>query len=271
MSTDPLGTEPAVSIVLPTYNRAALLGRSIQSVLRQSYTDFELIVIDDGSTDETSGVVAGFRETRLRYFALARNMGAGAARNVGIQLARGKFLAFQDSDDEWQPSKLSRQMSAFERGSARLGVVYSDMHRVLRDGRTTYFAAPRIRSGRLINYASWFYQVCNIGIQSTVIRRECLDEVGHFNEDLPALEDLEMFIRLSRRYDFQHLREPLVKYYETQGVSKDRYAGWVSRRLMLKLFYKELLTHNPAFLFKEALWLCATRRRAARARRADYS
>lgn len=261
-------TGPAVSVVLPTYNRAPLLGRSIRSVLGQSYEDFELIVVDDGSTDETAAVVAGFRDPRVRYVALSGNRGAGAARNVGIRMARGRFLAFQDSDDEWLPSKLAKQMSVFERGPSGLGVVYTDMQNVLRDGTTTYFPAPNVLPGRLVNSALRFYQVSNLGIQSTLIRREYLDEVNHFNEELPALEDLEMFIRLSRRCAFHHLREPLVKYYDTQGLSKDRYAKWVSRKVILRLYYKELLARNPAFLFKEALWLCATWGLAERARRA---
>jgi len=264
------GIAPAVSIVIPTYNRAELLGRAIRSVLGQSFTDFELLVVDDGSTDGTSGVVANFRDGRIRYIPLARNTGAGAARNAGIRVARGQFVAFQDSDDEWLPGKLAKQMSAFERGTARLGVVYSDMQRVLGDGTTKYFAAPGISSHRLINPDIRFYQVSNLGIQSAVIRREYLDEVGPFNESLPALEDLEMFIRLSRRCDFQHLREPLVRYYDTQGISQDRYAGWVSRKLLLKLFFKELLTRHPSFLFKEAFWLCATLHKAARAKYAVY-
>lgn len=261
------GRHPAVSIVLPTYNRAPLLGRSIRSVLGQSYRDYELLVVDDGSTDETSGVVADFSDRRIRYLALERNAGAGAARNVGIRAARGKFLAFQDSDDEWVPSKLAEQMSAFDRGPARLGAVYSDMQKIFSDRGPVYFAAPAVLPGRFINPANRFYQVGNIGIQSSVIKREYLNEAGYFNEDLPALEDLELFIRLSKRCDFQHIRRPLVKYYDTQGISKDTHALWVSRKLILKLYYKELLRRDPAFVFGEALWLCATRRRAARARR----
>lgn len=126
VSTDPTGSaiNPTVSVVIPTYNRAALLGRSIRSVLGQSYKDFELIVIDDGSTDETSHVVADFADPRIRYLPLPHNTGAGAARNAGVRVARGKFLAFQDSDDEWLPSKLAKQISAFESGPARLGMVY---------------------------------------------------------------------------------------------------------------------------------------------------
>jgi len=213
MATHPprLSINPAVSVVLPTYNRAALLGRAIRSVLGQSYKDFELLVIDDGSTDETSDVLAGFRDRRIRYISLPHNTGAGAARNVGIRTARGKFLAFQDSDDEWMPSKLAKQMSTFERGPVRLGMVYSDMQRIWGDGTATYFAAPSVESNRLINPAVRFYQVVNLGIQSTVIKREHLDAAGHFNENLPAFEDLEMFIRLSKRCDFHLLREPLVR------------------------------------------------------------
>jgi glycosyltransferase involved in cell wall biosynthesis len=258
--------EPAVSVVIPTYNRAPLLGRAIRSVLGQCFEDFEVIVVDDGSTDETAAVVAAFGDPRVRYVRLARNTGAGAARNAGIRLARGKFLAFQDSDDEWLPSKLSKQMSEFARGPEGLGVVYSDMQRVWGDGTTTYLAAPTVLSGRLVGGVR-FYQVCDLGVQSTVIRREWLDAAGHFNEELPALEDLEMFIRLSRLCAFQRLREPLVRYHDTQGLSKDRYAKWVSRKVILRLYYKELLARNPAFVFKEALWLCATWGLAERARR----
>lgn len=262
------GSDPAVSVVLPTYNRAPLLGRAIRSVLGQSYGDFELIVVDDGSTDGTAGVVAGFGDRRVRFLQLKRNAGAGAARNAGIRTARGRFLAFQDSDDEWEPSKLSEQMAAFERGPASLGVVYSDMRKILGDGTQKSFPAPSVPPGSFIDPATRFYQVGNIGIQSALIRREHLDAAGHFNEELPALEDLELFIRLSRRCDFRRVRRPLVKYYDTHGISKDRHAIWVSRRLILKLYYRELLRRDPAFVFGEALWLCATRHTAVRARRA---
>jgi glycosyltransferase involved in cell wall biosynthesis len=263
------GSNPVVSVVLPTYNRASLLNRAIRSVLAQSYSNFELIVIDDGSTDETYVVMNGFRDRRIRYISLEHNTGAAAARNVGIRMARGKFLAFQDSDDEWLPTKLAKQMSAFRCGSRRLGVVYSDMEKILSDGTVNYFAAPDVPSSRLINPAIRFYQVGNLGIQSAVIKRECLDAAGHFNESLPAFEDLEMFIRLARQCEFHRIEEPLVRYHDTQGISKDLYAAWRSRRLMLKLYYKEILTHSPAFLVYESVWLFRTQLKAARARRGE--
>jgi glycosyltransferase involved in cell wall biosynthesis len=250
---------PTVSVVIPTYNRAALIARSLHSVLNQSYRDFEVIVVDDGSTDETAGVVAGFRDQRITYTRLARNTGAGAARNVGIQASKGKFLAFQDSDDEWLPEKLSKHMLVFAQGSPKLGVVYSDKQRLLKNGTTRYHESPAIVPGRLVNPTTQFYQVFRLGIQSIVMKRECLDAAGYFNEALPALEDLELFIRLSKCCDFCHIPEPLVKYYETEGLSKDLYANWVARKLLLKLYYKELLTPNLVFLLKECLWICKTR------------
>jgi len=251
-------TNPAISVVIPTYNRAGLIGRSIQSVLDQTYRDFELIVVDDGSTDDTSSVVAAFRDPRINYVRLRRNRGAGAARNAGIRMARGKFLAFQDSDDEWLPTKLAKQMLIFEQASANLGVVYSDKQRVLTDGTITYHASPTVVRGRLVDPATQFYQVYRVGIQSAVMKRESLDVAGYFNEDMPALEDLELFIRLSKRCDFYHIREPLVKYYETDGLSKNLHANWQARKLLLKLYYKELI-HDPALFVKECVWLSRIR------------
>ena len=105
--------EVSVSIILPTYNRAALLPRSIESVLGQTYGDFELIVVDDGSQDDSAAVVARFADKRIHYLRLARNGGVSAARNAGLAEAAGKYIAFQDSDDEWMAEKLERQMREF--------------------------------------------------------------------------------------------------------------------------------------------------------------
>jgi len=253
---------PTVSVVIPTHNRAALIARSVRSVLDQSYQDFELLVVDDGSIDDTAAIVSGFGDPRLKYVRLDKNIGAGPARNVGIRMSKGKFLAFQDSDDEWLPEKLAEHMAVFARNPASLGVVYSDMERIHQDGTNTYHTSPEIVSGRLINPDSRFYQVCMLGIQSTVIRRECLEAVGCFNEKLRVLEDLELFIRLSKRFGFARIPRPLVRYYETDGLSKDMDAKWIARRLILKLHRRELLLHDTPFLLRESLWIFKTRPRS---------
>ena len=242
---------PAVSVIIPTYNRENLIARSIQSVLCQSYEDLEVIVVDDGSEDKTEELVRGLNDERIKYIRLEENKGAGAARNVGIQESIGEFIAFQDSDDEWLPGNLEKHMHIFEKGPSNIGVVYSDMQRVLKDNTVKYHRSPTIAPGRLIDPTTSFYQVCMLGIQSAVIRRECLEQVGYFNENLPSLEDLELFIRLSRHCDFYHILEPLVRYHESEGLSKDMRAKLHSRKLLLKLYFRELLEANKNFLVRE--------------------
>lgn len=247
-------SRPAVSVVLPTYNRGPLISRSVRSVLDQTYEDFELIVIDDGSTDATMEEVArrARGDRRIRYIRLDHNRGAAAARNVGIRHATGRFIAFQDSDDEWLPAKLERHMRAFEACGSDVGVVYSDMQRILRDGTTAYHRSPKVVPGVLIDPTTRFYQVCKLGIQSTVIRRECFARLGGFNEEFPALEDLELFIRLSKHYRFHHLEAPLVRYYETDGLSKNIPAKLVARTLLLRLYQTDLERDDRAFVARES-------------------
>jgi glycosyltransferase involved in cell wall biosynthesis len=245
-------TRPAVSVVLPTYDRAWCLPRSIESVLRQTYEAFELIVVDDGSRDETQRVVAGFADRRVRYVRLPRNCGAGAARNAGVRRASGGLLAFQDSDDEWLPAKLERHLREIETCGPDVAVVYSDMQRIRRDGTVGYHRSPTLTPGVLIDPATRTYQAYKLGIQSAVLRRECFEAVGGFDEVLPALEDLELFIRLSRRYRLRHLQEALVRYHETDGLSSNMAAKAIARRRLLDLYESELLLEDPAFVAREA-------------------
>lgn len=254
------GSDSSVSIVLPTYQRGPLIARSIRSVLEQTFTDFELIVVDDGSTDATPEAVARFGDPRVRYIRLDDNRGAAAARNVGIQHAAGRFIAFQDSDDEWLVEKLELHMRAFATCTPDVGVVYSDMLRIQRDGANPYHRSPDVVPGVLIDPGTRFYQVCKLGIQSTVIRRECLTAVGGFNEEFPALEDLELFIRLSRRYRFHHLEMPLVRYHETEGLSRNMPAKVVARTLLLELYRRDLEQDDPGFVDLELAWLRAAGR-----------
>ena len=250
---------PAVSIVLPTYQRGGLIGRAIRSVLAQTHGDFELLVVDDGSTDDTAAEVARITDPRVRYTRLDVNRGVAAARNLGIRATAAPLLAFQDSDDEWLPNKLERHLQVLAASGPGVGVVYSDMERVWDDGRSEYHRSPDLVAGCLINPETSFYQVCRIGIQATVIRRVCLDAVGAFDERFPALEDLELFIRLSRRFAFHHLEEPLVRYHETDGLSKNYRAKHIARRLLLATYERELMNDDPDFVERERVAIEAGR------------
>ncbi len=113
---------PTVSVIIPTYNRANLVSRAIKSVLNQTYQDFEIIVVDDCSEDNTEEIVKSFNDSRIRYIKHKKNKGGSAARNTGIKRARGKYIAFLDDDDEWLPSKLEKQIMLFEKLSKHYGV-----------------------------------------------------------------------------------------------------------------------------------------------------
>jgi len=239
--------KPTVSVILPTYNRAHLIGRSIQSVLDQTYRDFEIIVVDDGSTDNTEEVINSFIDTRIRYVRHQQNKGAGAARNTGIKLVKGKYIAFQDSDDEWLPTKLEIQMKAFDIASSDVGVIYTDMLRIKKDGAIKYWHSPTVTYGNLINPITLDYQMWGIGIQSTLIKKECFDEAGHFDERFPRFIDLEIFIRLLKHYHFHHIKKPLVKYYVEEGISSNVNALLTARKLLLETYFEDI-KKNGKFL-----------------------
>jgi glycosyltransferase involved in cell wall biosynthesis len=206
---------PIVSVIIPTYNRAHLVGRAIRSVLDQTYQDFELIVVDDASTDNTNEVIKGFNDPRIRYIRHEQNRGGGAARNTGIKAAQGDYIAFQDSDDEWLPRKLEIQIQVFSNAPNGVGVVYTDMWRIF-EGRKMYWPSPPIMPEDGIIYKKALDRVFGIGIVSALIRKKCLNKVGVFDESLSRLIDFELFIRLTKYYYFIHIDKPLVNYYYTR-------------------------------------------------------
>jgi glycosyltransferase involved in cell wall biosynthesis len=208
---------PTVSIILPTYNRAHLLPRAIRSVLAQSYEDYELIVIDDASQDETPKIMAAMNDKRIRYIREDVNIGVAAARNRGILACQGKYVAFQDSDDEWHPQKLVRQIQAFTRVDEETAVVYSQFWRK-KAGRIARFppASPQL-SGDIL---SILRRQNVVTTQAALVRRACLKEVGLFDAQLSCLVDWELWLRLSQHYRFQFVAEPLVVVHFTpQSIS----------------------------------------------------
>jgi glycosyl transferase family 2 len=158
----------------------------------------------------------------------------------GVSISQGRYVAFQDSDDEWVLDKLAKAVAALEGTEPETGVFYSDMLRVNTDGSCADFRSPNIELGVFVNESTLDYQVSRIGIQSAVIKRECFDEVGYFDEALPRFIDLELFIRLSDKYRFVHCGEMLVKYHDVAGISKNRQALVTARRHLLRKYHWRL-------------------------------
>ena len=207
-----------VSVVIPTYNYAHFLIGAVESALAQTYPDREVIVVDDGSTDDTRDRLAPF-DGRIRYIH-QENRGLSAARNAGIRAARGPLIAFLDSDDLWHPEKLAVQARYIERhpGVALLASDHLDMHTSEID-RVDW---PRVDGTRAIAAHAVSFDELVVGSRfgacGVVARRWCFDEVGLFDETLRSAEDVDMWIRIASRFPVAKLEFPFW-FYRHHGAN----------------------------------------------------
>ena len=202
-ATNPTTTEP-VSVIIPTYNRRELLGLAIDSVLNQTYDNFELLVIDDGSDDGTDEFVASYGN-KVRYL-YQDNLGASAARNTGIRAARHDLLAFLDSDDQFTSEKLECQVSAMLREPDFL-ISHTD-EIWYRRGKLLNQKNKHEREGGDVFQRS--LEMCVIGMSTVMARREVFVMFGLFDESLPCCEDYDLWIRVSCKQSFLLVPEPLT-------------------------------------------------------------
>ncbi|MGH7773523.1 MAG: glycosyltransferase family 2 protein [Candidatus Binatia bacterium] len=214
---------PFVSVVIPTHNRAPLLSRAINSVLVQTFSDYEIIVVDDGSTDHTREIIEQFRGARMRYVRLERNCGASRARNVGIQAAQGEWVAFLDSDDEWLPRKLELQVGRLrESNGSHATVVYCLCDQ--REGSTkrTVPSTGRLHEGDVIDHLLRNRRPPTAS--AFVVKRASLLSSGGFDEGFPSSNDIDLWLRLAQASNhFLAVNEILVIKHDHFGpqISND--------------------------------------------------
>lgn len=241
--------EKYVSIILPTYNRAHSIRRSIESIRRQTYPHWELLVVDDGSTDRTEEIVAEIAasDARIHYYRQLQNRGVAAARNEGIRQARYDFIAFQDSDDVWKEEKLSKQMRVFDE-KPRVGMVYCAFEGEKQDG--TKIQIPDGSMG-IENLQGNMYRLLLqrnvIDAPTVVIRKECLEKTGGFDETLTCLEDWELFLRIAREYEIGYAEDALlISDIHNTGVSS-RVGGYFQARCVMVVRHKAALLEYGLF------------------------
>ena len=204
---------PLVSVIIPTYNRGWIVGEAIDSVLAQQYTDYELIVVDDGSTDATAAVLDAFRD-RIQKIRQT-NKGVSAARNAGIRAASGTLIAFLDSDDLWLPAKLGQQVAFFEQHPDAVACQTEEIW--VRNGvRVNPKMRHRKPSGMIFEPS---LELCLVSPSAVMIDRALFDQVGLFDESLPACEDYDMWLRVSCRFPIYRLTAALIT---KRGGHKDQ-------------------------------------------------
>jgi glycosyltransferase involved in cell wall biosynthesis len=219
--TQPRTPPPRVSVVLPTYRRTDLLERAIGTVLSQTETEWELIIVDDNGEGHPSQIAAAavaarhVDDHRIRYVVHAHNQGGGAARNTGIAHARAPLVAFLDDDDAWYPSKLERQLACFEASPADVALVYGAYRRVSSTG-----------PGRIETPTPDGHSVAallrrnGVGTTSLVMcRKAALDAIGGFDPTLRSRQDLDLYLRLAQRYPFAYVDAPLLDKHQHEGLA----------------------------------------------------
>lgn len=208
---------PLVSVIIPTYNSADLIERAVSSVLSQTFQDFEIIIVDDGSTDNTAQIISRLRkrDPRILYTYSSHSGGAARPKNIGIRMAKAPFIATLDADDEWYPKKLEKQIAILNNHSRpRLGYVTCFALYVYEEEKMkVIYRVPRYKNV-LQRILAHDYMGSGSGM---IYKKEVFEKVGGFDENLRSGQDTEMRIRLAQYYDFDIIEEVLFIYYFHKG------------------------------------------------------
>lgn len=237
-----MARDPLISVVMPSYNRAGLIGRTITSVLAQTLDRFELIIVDDGSTDDTLAVLAGFDDPRIAIFQQVRNAGAPAARNAGVAKARSPLVAFQDSDDEWQPGLLAAHVAAL----ATADVSFCQLEQIYGDVRSLY-PRPGWQLGRDV-YAQ-LLESSHISTQTMAMTGAIFQRVGGFDPAMPRFQDWDLALRLAQAgARFHYIDQPLAIAHDSpDSLTRSVEKGIAGRRRLIEK-HGSALAAQPAAL-----------------------
>jgi glycosyltransferase involved in cell wall biosynthesis len=199
---------PKVSVLVATFNCGKFLKETLQSVQGQTWCDYEVVIIDDGSTDETEAVVRTFiPDGRFRYYR-TEHRGQSAAKNLSIKMSRAPLLAFLDADDVWMPDKLQRQLQLLNE-RPDVGVVYARREMIDEDGRHLPYQQPPLYRGNILQRIFLDNFIC---FSSVMVRRSVFDQVGTFDEGIPLAVDYELWLRVASNFLFDYVDAALIKY-----------------------------------------------------------
>lgn len=266
---DKESANPLVSVILPVFDRAKVFSRSIESVCGQTYQEWELIICDDASHDHTAGIAQGFteRDRRIRLLRHEENRGAAVARNTAMESARGKYIAFLDSDDEWLPDKLARQVEIMERASDRVGICFTGARYLINDCRSTN-VIPK-REWETDTLEQFVDGTIAYTTSSILFRRACLEAVGWMTPTLRRGQDDDWLVRFFLHYGLVTMPDVLVvmhlctlhkptyfhtvckvdymiaSYYDTiKCRCRKKYAALFKGKLLMEVASKAFMEHR---------------------------
>jgi glycosyltransferase involved in cell wall biosynthesis len=238
---------PKISVIIPTYNRPGLIGKAIESVLAQSFKDFEIIVIDDGVKERAEAEVRKFNDPRISYIAHEASKGGGAARNTGILAAKGEYIAFLDDDDCWVPEKLAAQMERLENTPPEIGFSFTSVVNVLDDGEEISVVPEGIGNyhERALTRFAGFLTV------TLIIKKEVFKEAGLFDEKFPSHQEPDLMIRVTKKYKGIGINKPLtVVNMKTRDHANSNINNRIKGREMILDKYMSEFKERPKILAK---------------------
>lgn len=242
-----------ISIVIPTYNRATTILEAVRSVLTQTYQDIEVIIVDDGSTDKTKDIVEDIEDKRVKYIRLADNAGACKARNIGIDAAKGDYIAFQDSDDIWQPNKLERQMAFMYK--VGVDMVFSAIKRFYKYGEKKTSIFPDKVPTNMPSCNEMFHDLLSenyVSMVTVLCKSECARDT-RFDETLPCRQDWDWALRIFKKYHVRFLNEILVdSYQQSDSITSSVKIQIVALRIIYEK-YKETIEKDSKL---RCQWAC---------------
>lgn len=249
--------EPLLSVIIPTYNRGRLILNSVTSVLNQTYKNIELIVVDDCSTDNTEEILKSINDSRIKYVKLEKNSGACVARNKGIEISRGEFIAFNDSDDLWLPEKINSQLDFLYENNAEISFCKMEC-RTPENNFIHNF--PNIEFDRKISYKD-LLKYNSASTQTIFGKTDCFKEII-FDATMPRLQDWDEVLRLSQKFSVFYQNKILVHtFFQKDSISTHPEKAVLAMEMLFEK-HKDAILSDPAivesFFKKKASFVCKT-------------
>jgi glycosyltransferase involved in cell wall biosynthesis len=238
--------DPKVSVVISTYNRPQLLKRAVKSVLEQTYKNLEIIIVDDSPTNASKEVLEEFPSKNIRYLRRSQKKGVSSAKNLGIRIAVGDFIALLGDDDEWLPNKLELQARLFSKVEPETGVIHTNCFVEYSNGFC--LKTDILRAGADIDERSLveLLEYNFIADSTALVKKECFEKVGYFDENLPYAEDWDFYIRLAKQFKIKYIPEPLaiVHWATSDGLGRNLRTRSHGHQLFLAKHWQEYKKHR---------------------------
>ncbi len=234
---------PKVSVIIPVYNAEKYIGEAVDSILRQTFKDFEIIILDDASTDKTPEIISSYKDDRIKVYRNEKNLYIAGNRNKGVALSKGKYIMWQDADDISMPDRMEVQYNLME-SNPKIGICGSYLE-IFDEGGTSHIRKYKTNDKEV---RRTIFRYSPVAQPSAMIRKECFDKFGLYSLDMPPAEDIEMSFRIGQEYEFANIPRPLIRYrVHNKSATFAKLKQTENNTLITRQRFKNNLAYNYTF------------------------